>query len=173
MSKPKITDAQLKQELAAHTPVPNIAKKYNMTAKGIRAHITRLHKKRRQLSSEEIWEELLSGSSRQDVADKYDVTEATIYYNIHKMGGMQKLKEEMETKEENKKSYGQRQAEKLKEQTRINPNVCLQTLLENEKTKTRQLSQRLQELEAENAMLRSGMDISYSCKKRRQKNDGI
>lgn len=48
MSKSKITDTQLKKELSSGTSVPDIAKKYNLTPKGVRNHITRLHKKERE-----------------------------------------------------------------------------------------------------------------------------
>lgn len=108
MSKSRITNAQLKQELADHTPVPVIAEKYSLTPKGVRNHITRLHKKERE--------------------------------------------------EPAYQSYGKQQAEKLKDQTRINPNNCLQSLLETEKIKTKQLLQKVKALEKENSSLRSGRD---------------
>lgn len=105
MSKSRITNAQLKQELADHTPVPAIAEKYGLTPKGVRNHITRLHKKERE--------------------------------------------------EPAYRSYGQQQGEKLKEQARVNPNNCLQTLLESEKIKTKQLLQEMKKLEEENTILRT------------------
>lgn len=112
MSKSRITNAQLKQELADHTPVPVIAEKYSLTPKGVRNHITRLHKKERE--------------------------------------------------EPAYQSYGKQQAEKLKDQTRINPNNCLQTLLESEKIKTKQLLQKVKELEEEIARLRYEPEIDWN-----------
>ena len=48
MSKAKITVEQPQRELDAGTPIPAIAVKYSLTPKGVRNHITRLHKKDRE-----------------------------------------------------------------------------------------------------------------------------
>lgn len=113
-----------------------------------------------KITDQQIYECLEAGMTQAEIAEKYDMHESSIQKRRMKMKKAGKLKKMEDrdlgkTYEEKYRSYGQRQTEKLKDQTRINPNNCLQTLLETEKIKTKQLLQEMKKLEEENTILRT------------------
>lgn len=117
-----------------------------------------------KITDQQLYECLEAGMTQAEIAEKYDMHESSIQRRRMKMKKAGKLKK-MEDRdlgkayEEKYRSYGKQQAEKLKDQTRINPNNCLQALLETEKIKTKQLLKKVKELEEENARLRSGQAL--------------
>lgn len=105
-----------------------------------------------KITDEELEKEITEGKSILDIAAKYGMTPGGVRNKLTRLHKKERAEDPLY------KTYGQQQAEKLKDQTRINPNNCLQTLLESEKIKTKQLLQKVKELEKENSSLRSGRD---------------
>ena len=158
----KITDEQLKRCLHAGMKQREIAEKYGMSPGSITNRVKKLWsgKETKCLSVDDVWEDLIQGMGIRETAAKHEVTIPTIYNYIRTKGGMEELQrqraanEELQPAEEPFKTYGQKKAEEIKDQTRINPNNALQEMLEREKAKTRELLQKVKELEKENARLR-------------------
>lgn len=159
----KITDEQLRQCLYAGMLHRKIAEKYNMSPGSVANRIKKLwsSKETKAVSVDDVWKDLIHGMSIHETAAKHKVTIPTIYNYIRTKGGMEELQrqraahEELQPAEKSFKTYGQKKAEEIKDQTRINPNNALQEMLEREKKKTRELLQKVKELEKENARLRS------------------
>lgn len=105
-----------------------------------------------KITDEELEKEITEGKSILDIAAKYRMTPGGVRNKLTRLHKKERAENPLY------KTYGQQQAEKLKDQTRINPNNCLQTLLESEKIKTKQLLQKVKELEKENSSLRSGRE---------------
>ncbi|MCC2864897.1 hypothetical protein LK494_03050 [Anaerovorax odorimutans] len=103
-----------------------------------------------KITDEELEKEIAEGKSIPDIAAKYGMTPGGVRNKLTRLHKKERAEDPLY------KTYGQQQAEKLKDQTKINPNNCLQTLLESEKIKTKQLLQKVKELEKENSSLRSG-----------------
>ncbi|WP_256132869.1 helix-turn-helix transcriptional regulator [Anaerovorax odorimutans] len=103
-----------------------------------------------KITDEELEKEITEGKSIPDIAAKYGMTPGGVRNKLTRLHKKERAEDPLY------KTYGQQQAEKLKAQTRINPNNALQEMLEREKQKNKQLLQKVKELEKEKSVIPFG-----------------